>query len=421
MPLSQDEVARLAALRSLDLRGQGPEERFDALTRLAVEVFSVPIAYIAMIEEKEQWFKSQVGLGECRTSREVAFCHYTIQQDDTLVVEDARTDARFADNPLVTGPKQVRFYAGHPVRAPGGEKVGTLCLMSCQPRPFSEKDRTILRRLATMVERELGLMSVIDLQDRLLETQARLVESERRLRDELEQAARYVEGLLPGKVADGPLGLDWFYQPSVQLGGDAFGIRWIDDRRAAVFVLDVCGHGVSAALLSISALNILRVAPLDRFPFTDPVGALERLNTGFPMEANDLKYFTIWYGVIDLGARTLRYSSAGHPPALLMRPGEDGALEELATRAMPIGWLPRGRFTEATTAFPSGAALLLYTDGVYEFKGPGGDWFTFDRFKEVARSCGLEVDPMMEVLRRERQGTEFDDDVALFRVFGSGG
>ncbi len=416
MPLSVDEAGRLAALRSLNLREKGPEERFDAITRLAAELFSVPIAYIAMVDEEEQWFKSRIGLSECSTSREIAFCHYTIQQDDTLVVEDAWEDSRFAKNPMVTGPNQIRFYAGHPVRAPGGEKVGTLCLMACQPRRFPEKERVLLRRLAAMVERELSLMSLIELQSRLLETQTKLVESEQRLREELDQAVRYVEGLLPGKVADGPLRADWYYRPSAHLGGDAFGMRWMDADRVAVFVLDVCGHGVSAALLSISALNILRVAPLDRFPFASPSGALARLNTGFPMEAHDSKYFTIWYGVIDLAAGQLCYASAGHPPALLRRAdGEE--MEELATRAMPIGWLPSGEYAEGTVPFPVGSDLLLYSDGAYEFRRTDGEWFTFDRFKRCVQEAGPEVGGIVEALRRERVGGDFDDDVALFRLW----
>jgi sigma-B regulation protein RsbU (phosphoserine phosphatase) len=418
MPLATDEQARLKSLHDLGILHSGPDERFDAITRLVTKIFHVPIAYIALIDETEQWFKSQFGLNLCHTDRDIAFCHYAIQQDDIMVVEDATLDPRFADNPLVIGELHVRFYAGHPVRSPEGFKVATLCMMDRSPRTFSEHDREVLRMLAKMVERELSLVDAIDLQKNLLEIQADLVESEKKFRDELNQAAHYVESLLPGKMSDGRILTDWFYKPSALLGGDAFGQRWLDEDRMAFFILDVCGHGVSSALLSISVLNVLRGAPLDRFPFESPAGTLQRLNQAFPMEGNDSKYFTIWYGVLNQKTGELIYASAGHPPALLFPPGKTCGHSSLATKAMPIGWLPIHNFPEATVHVEPGAQVWIYSDGAYEFKQPDGEWYSFDRFTDLvcshARSDQDSIPSTVRALYQLQGREEFEDDAAIF-------
>ena len=112
-----NEPERLTALRSLDLLDTAAEERFDVLTRLAARLFQVPISYVALVEDERQWFKSRVGLVDCQTSREVAFCSHTILRTDPLIIPDTLADPRFAHNPLVTGEPHVRAYAGVPLRA----------------------------------------------------------------------------------------------------------------------------------------------------------------------------------------------------------------------------------------------------------------------------------------------------------------
>jgi len=154
-PSPQDEEDRLAALRALQILDTPAEERFDRLTRLASSVFDVPIALVSLVDADRQWFKSCVGMATTETDRSISFCAHAIRRDETFVVEDAGGDARFARNPLVTGEPHIRFYAGHPVRATDGQRVGTFCVLDVRPRSFSDREREILRELAAVAEAEL--------------------------------------------------------------------------------------------------------------------------------------------------------------------------------------------------------------------------------------------------------------------------
>jgi diguanylate cyclase (GGDEF)-like protein len=154
----QDERRRLATLRSLKLLDTAPEERFDRITRLARRLFGVPIALVTLVDADRQWFKSKQGMHTCETSRSVSFCGHAILGDDAMIVEDARLDQRFVDNPLVTGETGIRFYAGYPISAPNGSKLGTLCLIDREPRKIAADDRKTLATLGRMVESELVAM-----------------------------------------------------------------------------------------------------------------------------------------------------------------------------------------------------------------------------------------------------------------------
>jgi phosphoribosyl 1,2-cyclic phosphodiesterase/DNA-binding response OmpR family regulator len=151
-----DEADRLRALHDLGLLGTPPEERFDRLTRLAQRLFDVPIALVSFVDEHRQWFKSRLGLEVAETPREVSFCAHAIHGTGAFVVPDALLDHRFADNPCVTEPPRVRFYAGWPVRAVDGRPVGTLCIVDRRPRELGAADLQALRDLAALVEGELA-------------------------------------------------------------------------------------------------------------------------------------------------------------------------------------------------------------------------------------------------------------------------
>jgi diguanylate cyclase (GGDEF)-like protein len=154
-PIPHNEAARLDALRSLSVLDTPGEERFDRLTRMARRMFRVPIALVSLVDENRQWFKSKDGLDACETPRDISFCGHAIHADDIFLINDAWADPRFADNPLVTGPPHVRFYAGCPLRTAGGHKIGTLCIIDTEPRAFDDDDRTAMRDLASVVEDEL--------------------------------------------------------------------------------------------------------------------------------------------------------------------------------------------------------------------------------------------------------------------------
>ena len=151
-----NEDARVATLRSLDILDTEPEERFDRLTRIARRLFRVPIALVSFIDINRQWFKSSQGLEVKEMSRDISFCGHAILGDDIFMISDASLDDRFYDNPLVTDEPRIRFYAGVPLVISQGIKIGTLCLIDREPRILSEEDKELLRDLGQMAAQELS-------------------------------------------------------------------------------------------------------------------------------------------------------------------------------------------------------------------------------------------------------------------------
>lgn len=155
--IPENEAQRIENLHSLNILDTAAEERFDRLTRLATQVFNVPIALVSLVDKNRQWFKSCIGLDATETGRDISFCGHAILTYAPLVVEDALKDPRFADNPLVTGEPKIRFYAGFPLVYPDGTKLGTFCIIDKKPHEFSDKDIRNLVDLAKLAEREVLL------------------------------------------------------------------------------------------------------------------------------------------------------------------------------------------------------------------------------------------------------------------------
>ncbi len=159
-PLPPDEEARLQALAQYEVFDTGPEPSFDRVTALAARLFKVPVVLISLVGSDRQWLKSHHGVDVCETARDVSFCAHAIllpMTESVFVVPDAALDPRFADNPLVTGPLGVRFYAGAPLRTPAGLTIGSFCLLDTQPRAFSGEDCATLSDLAASVMEILEL------------------------------------------------------------------------------------------------------------------------------------------------------------------------------------------------------------------------------------------------------------------------
>ncbi|WP_076070258.1 sensor domain-containing diguanylate cyclase [Sphingomonas montana] len=158
----QDENARIAALRRLDVLDTVIEEPFEKIVTLVRAVLGVPMATVTLVDRDRQWFKAQRGMGMTETPRSISFCTHTIQQFEPLIVHNALNDPRFADSPLVVGPPHIRSYAGIPLRTPEGYKVGALCAMDNQPRHFSSNDIAILSNFANIVCDELELRQIAE-------------------------------------------------------------------------------------------------------------------------------------------------------------------------------------------------------------------------------------------------------------------
>jgi phosphoserine phosphatase RsbU/P len=200
---------------------------------------------------------------------------------------------------------------------------------------------------------------------------------------QLAEAARYVESLLPAFLS-GTVTTEWCFQPSAELGGDAFGYHWLDSDHLAIYLLDVCGHGVGAALLSVAVLNALRNETLPGIHFSRPAEVLAALNRTFPMKSQNDQFFTMWYGVYCPSKRELAFASGGHPPAILLVPGPGGKPQvvPLSTQGLTVGLREEARFMTATHQVPPGTRLMVFSDGVYEIFQEGDCPGTRDEFFE---------------------------------------
>lgn len=154
-PIPLDEDERLRALRELLILDTPPEERYDRITRFAMAEFEVPIATVSLVDRDRQWFKSNFGMEVCETPRDLSFCGHTILERNCLVIPDALKDERFRDNPMVSGPPWIRFYAGAILRLPYGPAVGALCLMDRRPREIDAIGLSILGSLRDLVVEEM--------------------------------------------------------------------------------------------------------------------------------------------------------------------------------------------------------------------------------------------------------------------------
>lgn len=150
-----NERQRLETLRNMQLLDTPPEERFDRVTRLAKQIFGVQIALVSLVDADRQWFKSRQGLDATETPRDISFCGHAILDDKIMLVNDATADQRFCDNPLVCGDPNIRFYAGYPLSAPDGTRVGTLCVIDSQAKEVDKEQLNLLRELGRMIEEEL--------------------------------------------------------------------------------------------------------------------------------------------------------------------------------------------------------------------------------------------------------------------------
>jgi sigma-B regulation protein RsbU (phosphoserine phosphatase) len=251
------------------------------------------------------------------------------------------------------------------------------------------------------------------------EAYAALLASRQALAAELASAAEYVVSLLPASVSDGPARTEWRFFPSAELGGDCLGYHWVDEDHFAVYLLDVCGHGVGTALLSVSAFNALRSQTLPGTDFLSPRQVLTALNDAFPMEKQNNLYFTIWYGVYNCRTRRLRYASGGHPPALLYREGRAPA--PLMTNNVFIGGFPGVDYQESfiDDVTPS-SRLYVFSDGAYEVDRPTGDMWTLDELTSYlagrSGAGGREIDELYSFLQEMHGKPILEDDFSMLKV-----
>ena len=242
------------------------------------------------------------------------------------------------------------------------------------------------------------------------------------LNEELVEAAEYVKSMLPKPIKEGPVKTDWRFFPSTSLGGDAFGYHWIDGDHFAVYLLDVSGHGVGAALLSVSVLNALRSQTLPHADFKNSKQVLESLNRAFPGEENNDMFFTIWYGVYKKSTRELTYASGGHPPAFLLGGNAEGDSETtlLRTPGYVIGGAPEATYERRECLVGEQNRLYIFSDGVYEIEKADGSMWRLQEFADFMNNVNSDEQSILDNLHRYavnlKQLDNFEDDFTIVEV-----
>jgi len=241
------------------------------------------------------------------------------------------------------------------------------------------------------------------------------------LEAELAEAAEYVQSLLPDPMTE-PISIEAKFIPSRQLGGDCFDYNWLDADYLAIYLLDVAGHGLRAALPSVAVLNLLRSRALPNIDYYKPSDVLRALNTTFQMSYQNDKYFTIWYGVYNRISRQLVYASAGHPPAVLISqsPASTAKIQRLKTPGMPVGMFPDAPYVDNCCDVEDLSTLYIFSDGVYEIHQPDGNIWGLDPFIDLlAAYNGASADQLELVLnyiQNLNAKAVFDDDWSLLKV-----
>jgi sigma-B regulation protein RsbU (phosphoserine phosphatase) len=242
------------------------------------------------------------------------------------------------------------------------------------------------------------------------------------LNQELAEAAEYVRSILPHPIPHGKIRIDWKFVPSASLGGDAFGYYRLDEDHFILYLIDVSGHGVGAALLSVSVMNALRSQSLPDTDFKDPEQVLASLNVAFPGEDHNDMFFTIWYGVYNKSTRELTYASGGHPPALLIADTDLDVSKAtpLRTSNNAIGAMPDVTYQKSKHLVEVQMKLYVFSDGVYELEKPDGSMWRFDEFEDFMNKGESGSQSRLDRLCRFAENISgqdnFEDDFTIVEV-----
>jgi phosphoserine phosphatase RsbU/P len=240
-----------------------------------------------------------------------------------------------------------------------------------------EKEAVLNRRL------EAANMALRATQLELENSRSALDAAHTKLKTELAEAANYVRTLLPARQEE-PFVADSRFIPSAALGGDGLGYHWIDSDHFALYLLDVCGHGVGPSLMSVAVLHMLRSASLRDVNLRKPGEVLSALNRTYRMQAANELFFTLWYGVYEPATRTLAYACGGHPPALLI--SRDGStVQLLKTKGVAVGLVELVRYESERIYVPRESRLYLLSDGAFELEKPDGTLLDFAELVDFLR------------------------------------
>ena len=247
-----------------------------------------------------------------------------------------------------------------------------------------------------------------------LQSQKQLLEAE------LAEAAEYVSTILPEPLHHPSLSIDVCFIPSRQLGGDSFDYFWLDDQHLVFYLLDVSGHGLRASLPSLAVVNLLRSRGLNNVDYYQPDSVLKGLNQAFQMSDRNDKYFTIWYGVYNRQNRSLTYSSAGHPPAILLTPTLRATEQRLKTPGVPVGMFPDIQYVNASCKITAHSSLYIFSDGIYEVEHQLNSHWGLDRLinllKKYQQTPERDLKRLLQYVRSWHPNFQFEDDLSILQI-----
>ena len=276
-------------------------------------------------------------------------------------------------------------------------------------------------RVETFISQISDITAAVEMNERNQVLAQRLQGQSERLGRELRSAAAYMSSIMPRDLT-GPVRVSSLYLPSRELGGDCFDYTWIDDDHLLVYLIDVSGHGIEPALLSVSLHNMLRSGFFGTKSLLAPEAALGELNRLFQMDQQNDHFFTVWLGVYENSSRTLRYAGAGAPPAFAFHSGAGPAVTatELSANAVPVGMFADTVFAASTFVVPPGCQILVYSDGASEVDLPDGHQLSPVDFKHlvtrIAESADWSLDDLLDQLHSLTPAGVFEDDCSLIQL-----
>ena len=230
-----------------------------------------------------------------------------------------------------------------------------------KPFQFEEVEARVNTHLRLKSLREESEQRTRDLE----KAYAALEESQNALNAELARAAESVRSLFPRPLTEGPVRADWRMTASADLGGDGLGYHWLDREHFAFYLLDVLGHGVKSALLSVSILNVLRTCGIAHVDCSDPGAVLSALNQTYLARRQSDALYDL-YGFLDVRTRQLRYSAGGHPPAIVHSP--NGENLRLTANAPPVGCFTDVEFPSDEILLTVPTDIYVFSDGMFEMQ-----------------------------------------------------
>ena len=347
------EETRRQAVAGLHLLDKPQEERFERILRLARQMFGVQTALVTLLDDERQYHVAELGFGRRELPRSQSFCHHAVEINERLVVQDARLDERFRDNPLVTGPDHVRFYAGQPLASAAGVPVGALCIIGDRPRELTTAEGEMLTELAALVQEELVRSREYD---RAREVQARLLP---RTTPEL-----------PGYDVAGAC------DPAGMVGGDFFDWYRLGDELQFV-VADVMGKGVGAAIIGAGVRAVMRGTSR----YNDLETSVERLAKSIEADLAETGAFvTLFAGRLHPERHELTYIDAGHGIAGVVR--ANGEAQMVVSDGLPLGVWSSGPWNVRSVRLEPGDTFVCLSDGLLDL---------FDSLEEAREAIRLTV------------------------------